>query len=93
VIELFARWLLERAHIAALRIHAAHHVLDGAILPGCVHRLEHNEYGMRIAGPKQFLRLGQFQPIALQKIRSPLPELVAGQFLEYVPACPAWVVA
>src|SRR5204862_8177943 len=40
VIELFGRRLFERHDMTALRINSAHHVLDGAVLAGRIHRLE-----------------------------------------------------
>ena len=43
VIALLRRRRLEAEHLAALRVDAAHHVADGAVLPGRVHRLEDHQ--------------------------------------------------
>jgi hypothetical protein len=45
VVEVFPRGLLEREHLASLRIDARHHVLDGAVLAGRIHRLEQKQQG------------------------------------------------
>jgi hypothetical protein len=42
MIELLGVWRLERVHLAALRIDAAHDVLDDAILAGRIHGLQHH---------------------------------------------------
>ena len=43
VVQLLGRGNLEAEHLRGLWIDATHHVLDGAVLPGRVHRLEDQE--------------------------------------------------
>src|SRR5215467_15469988 len=43
MIEVLARWLLEREDLATLWIYSCHDVLAGAVLAGRVHRLEHEQ--------------------------------------------------
>ena len=45
VVEVFPRGLLEREHLASLRIDARHDVLDGAVLARRIHRLKHKQQG------------------------------------------------
>ena len=40
--------MLEARYLAALRINSGHHVLDGAVLAGRIHRLENEQYGVTI---------------------------------------------
>ena len=44
VVEVLAARRLEREDLAALRVHARHHVLDRAVLAGRVHRLEDQQH-------------------------------------------------
>ena len=46
---------LERVNLAALRIDAAHHVLDDAVLAGCVHALQHYEQRPLVLSVKALL--------------------------------------
>ena len=71
VIEILRRRGLERGDLHALRVDARHHVLDGAVLAGGVHRLKDQqdapavlcvEHALRLAEPldaarEQFFRL------------------------------------
>ena len=50
VLELGRARLLEAHHVAALRIQAAHHVLDHAVLARGVHALKEEEQGVAVAG-------------------------------------------
>src|SRR5262245_16248461 len=43
--------------LAALRVDAGHHMLDGAVLTGCVHRLEDSEQGPAILCVQPFLQI------------------------------------
>src|SRR5215471_14988527 len=45
VLEVFPRGLLEREHLASLRIDSRHHVLNGAVLARRIHRLKHKQQG------------------------------------------------
>ena len=47
--------MLEADDLAALRIDAGHDVLDGAVLPRRVHRLEDHQDGVPVGGIKQLL--------------------------------------
>ena len=57
MVELLRRRRLERVHLAALRIDAGHHVLDGAVLAGGVHGLEDQQHGPAILGVQALLQL------------------------------------
>ncbi len=54
---------LEARHLAALGIHPAHHVLDGAILAAGIHCLEDNEQGMLPFRPEHLLQL--LEPLSI----------------------------
>ena len=85
---------LEAGHLHALRVHARHHVLDGAVLAGGVHRLEHAQHRpfvlrvepllqcgepMHVAGDDQArLRLGQQMARRVCGSKSLEPEALAG---------------
>ena len=43
VVEFLRGRLFERIHLAALRVHARHHVFDGAVFTSRVHRLEYQQ--------------------------------------------------
>ena len=49
----------EGLHPAALGIHARHDVLDGPVLAGRVHGLEHDQERMSAVRPQQLLRCGE----------------------------------
>src|SRR5579871_482457 len=73
VVEVLRRGLLERKDLAALRIHPRHHVLDGPVLAGRVHRLEHQEQRPAPLGIKDVLLLGeQTVPRCSRSAASPL---------------------
>ena len=59
VIKIFQGGLLERVHLAPLRVHPRHDVADGAILAGGVHRLEQQQQGVAVLGVELVLLLGQ----------------------------------
>jgi hypothetical protein len=48
MIELLVGRLLEGVHLAALGVHAGHHVLDRAVLARGIHGLEDEEHGPAI---------------------------------------------
>ena len=64
VLQFRGAGMLEAEDLAALRIDAGHHVLDGAILPGGVHGLENQQDGVAVAGVKQALERAQFLDVA-----------------------------
>ena len=47
--------MLEAEHLAALRIDPGHHVLDGAIFSGRIHRLKDQQNGMAIGRVEKLL--------------------------------------
>src|ERR1041385_3178572 len=59
VIELFGARRLERIDVAALRIDAGHHMLDGAILAGGIHCLEDDQERPAILRVEPLLQLGE----------------------------------
>ena len=77
VVELLVRRLLEAEDLAALRVHARHHVLDRAVLAGGVHRLKDDQHGVDVGRIEQLLRLGQLGGVRLQERRSPAPSIPA----------------
>src|SRR5947207_6595318 len=68
VVEILRRGLRERENLAALRIYSRHHVLDGAVLAGRVHRLEHEQQRPAILGIEHVLLLREPLSAALQKV-------------------------
>src|SRR6516164_5709546 len=68
VIEVLRRGLLERENLAALRIYSRHNVLDGAVLSGRVHRLEHEQQRPAILGIEHVLLLCEPLGAALQEV-------------------------
>src|SRR5512146_1901320 len=67
VIEFLLRWRLEGVHLYSLRIDAGHHVLDGAVLSGGVHRLENKQERPPVLGVEYVLELGQSLDAALKE--------------------------
>jgi len=59
VIQLLVRGHLERVDLAALRIDARHHVIDGAVLARGVHRLDDDQHRPAILGVEHLLELGE----------------------------------
>jgi len=58
--------VLEAEHLAALRIDARHHVLDGAVLAGRIHGLEDQQHGLSVGGVEQLLEGAQVLHMLLQ---------------------------
>ena len=67
VIELFRGRRLERGDLAALRVDAGHDVLDGAVLAGRVHRLEHQQHRPAVLRIEHVLQLGERFDAGLQR--------------------------
>src|SRR4029434_5507527 len=59
VVEFLGRRLLERHYLAALRVDAGHHMLDGAILARRVHSLEDEEHGPAVLRVEPVLQCGE----------------------------------
>jgi len=87
VIELLGGRRFEGIHLAALRVHAGHHVLDGAILAGGIHGLKNQQqrpFILRIEPP---LQLGErfetvFQQIVRVFLRFQFPGIVRLKILQ-----------
>ena len=69
VVELLRRGLLERGHLAPLRIDAGHDVFDRAVFASRVHRLEHKQQGPAVLGVKDVLLFRQPRNAALEEVR------------------------
>ena len=70
MVEFLGGGRLEGEHLAALRIHPGHDVLDGAVLAGGVHRLENQQQRPAVLGIEFGLQLGQlFDVLLLQFLR------------------------
>jgi hypothetical protein len=69
VVELLRRGLLEREHLAALRIDARHDVLDRAVFAGRVQRLEDEQQGPAVLGVEHILLFRQPCNAALEELR------------------------
>src|SRR5579864_371362 len=72
VVQFFRRWSLERIHLYTLRIHARHHVLDGAILAGRVHGLKNEQHSPVILSIELALQLSHGRDACGQKLLSVL---------------------
>jgi len=59
VIEFLGRGCFEGEDLAALRVEAAHDVLDGAVLAGGVHGLDDDEQGVGVLGVEFVLEFGE----------------------------------
>src|SRR5262249_4823589 len=92
VIQLLSRRFLEAEHLAALRIHAGHDVLDRPVLAGCIHRLQHNQEAIAIVGVEQLLRLGEILQVLLQAPAGPLPDVLLTERLHLRSLGPAGIV-
>ena len=69
VVELLRRGLLERGHLAPLRIDAGHDVFDRAVFASRVHRLEDQQQGPAVLGVKDVLLFRQPRNAALEEFR------------------------
>ena len=55
VLQLLRAWMFETEDLAALRVDARHHMLDGAVFSGGVHRLEDQQDRVAVARVQQLL--------------------------------------
>ena len=92
VIELLVGRLLEAEHLAALRVHSGHDVLDRAVLAGRVHGLEHDQHRVHIGGVEQLLCRRQLRDVLLQVLDRTRLQFAFSQILELAVARPARVV-
>jgi hypothetical protein len=70
MVELLVRWSLEGVDLAALRVHAAHDVLDRAILPGRVHGLKDQEKRPAVLRVEPLLEAAQELYAVLEELAS-----------------------
>src|SRR5581483_12460458 len=69
VVELELARGLEGMHLAALRVHARHYVLDHAVLAAGVEALQHDEDGPLMLGVEPVLELGEpLHPVGKQRL-------------------------
>ena len=67
VLQFGGAGMLEAEHLAALRIDAGHHVPDGAVLSGRVHRLKDQQDGMAVGRVEKLLLRAQLRNMVSQK--------------------------
>ena len=57
-------------HLAALRVDAAHHVLDDAVFAGGVHRLQHDQHRPAVVRVEPLLQFGEaFDAVSQHRLR------------------------
>ena len=78
VIQLLGGRRLEAVHLAALRVDAGHHMLDGPILAGGVHGLKDEQQRVGILGVEDVLILGQLGDVSRQLLAGVLLVLETG---------------
>ena len=81
----------ERGDTHALRVHTRHHVLDGRVLPGGVHGLEHEEQRVRAARPEKLLCVLQALDPAAEDLLRRRVELLRRKPVELASTGPAGV--
>jgi hypothetical protein len=82
VIEFLAGRHLEGEYLAALRVDARHHVLDGAVLARGIHGLEDEEHGPTVLRVEHILKLGERGDAGGEGLLG--PRFVAGGEIERV---------
>ena len=70
--------MLEAEDLAALRIDAGHHVPDGAVFSGRIHRLKDQQDGMAVGCVVKLLQRAQLRNVLFQKLLIVLLRLVDG---------------
>ncbi len=89
MLQLLAGRMLEGENLAALRIDAAHDVLDGAVLAGRVHRLKDEQDRMGVRRVEFILSRGQGVNVLRQLL---LGELLAFRLGDLLVAGPRRIV-
>src|SRR5437016_8039764 len=79
MIQFLGAGMFETENLASLRIDARHHVLDGAVLAGSVHRLENQQDGVLVAGVQHALQRAELLSVFLEQ--SPVTLLRAEEAL------------
>jgi hypothetical protein len=59
--------VLEAEYLAALRVDPGHHVLDGAILSGRVHRLEDQQHGIAVGRVMELLERAELRHVVFEQ--------------------------
>ncbi len=78
MLQFFTAGMLEAEHLTALGIDPRHHMTDGAVFPGSIHRLEDQQDGIAVAAIEQFLLGAQLLDVLLQECLVLLFRLVHG---------------
>ena len=60
--------MLEAEYLAALRVDPGHHMLDGAIFPRRIHRLENQQHRVAVGGVEKLLLRTELRNVLLQKL-------------------------
>ena len=94
VLQFGGTWMFETEDLAALRIDAGHHVPDGAIFSGRIHRLKDQQDGVAVGCVMKLLQRTQLRNVLFQKLlilvlrlidrlhyRGPLPKIDIVTFL------------
>ena len=55
--------MLKTMDLAALRIDAGHHMLDGAVFAGGIHALENNQHGIAVRRIKKILQRAHLRDV------------------------------
>ena len=63
VLQFRGAGMFEAEHLAALRIDAGHHVLDGAVLAGRIHRLKNQQHGIAVGGVEKLLQRAELRNV------------------------------
>jgi len=75
-------------HLAALRINTAHDVLDRAVFPGYITRLQNEKQGTLVVGVESFLCVREFLDALLQELLGSFFERCLAQIGHFKPAGP-----
>ena len=87
--QLLLRGRLERHHVHAHRVHPRQHVPDRAVLPGRVHRLQHDQQRVAPARPEQLVRRGELGHALCERV----VDLGVAELAQRVPAVPGGIAA
>ena len=92
MLELLRGRSLEGDHLAALRVHAGHHVLDRAVLAAAVHALEDHEHRVATGGVEQSLLRAELAPVAFEELERAALRLLLAEHAELLRLRPARIV-